>query len=139
MQVTWDELDHITAEDEAGKHKRARDKGPPIPLLDLTEEAFMLGIGDQRTIRESFDSSYHDFIDNCFDPLHLQRISEADIEKFLVRKPKFGTIISHDTFPLCSKFCFRQSCNLSLLCAVAFAMALATFCTLSLSGWRALF
>jgi hypothetical protein len=27
MQVTWDELDHITAEDQAGKHKRARDKG----------------------------------------------------------------------------------------------------------------
>ena len=91
MRVTWDELDRITAEDKAGKYKRARDKTMPVPLPDLTEEAFrdlLLGIGDRRTIRESFDSSYHDFIDNCFDALHLQRISEADIDKFLAGKPE---------------------------------------------------
>src|SRR4029077_672647 len=75
----------------SAKHKRARDKGQPLPRPYLTEGAFrnlLLGIGDQHTIRESFDSSYHDFIDNCFDSLHLQRISEADIEKFLARKPE---------------------------------------------------
>jgi reverse transcriptase-like protein/integrase-like protein len=91
MRVTWDELDHITAEDKSSKYKRAGDKTMPVPLPDLTEEAFrdlLFGIGDRRTIRESFDSSYHDFIDNCFDALHLQRISEADIDKFLAGKPE---------------------------------------------------
>ena len=91
MRVTWDELDHITAEDKSSKYKRAGDKTMPVPLPDLTEEAFrdlLFGIGDRRTIRESFDGSYHDFIDNCFDALHLQRISEADIDKFLAGKPE---------------------------------------------------
>jgi hypothetical protein len=88
MRVTWSELDRIAEDSE---YKRARQKVMPVPLPDLTEGAFrdlLLGKGDRRTIRESFDSSYHDFIDNCFDTLHLQRISEADIDKFLAGKPE---------------------------------------------------
>ena len=57
----------------------------------MSEETFrdlLLGIGDRRTTRESFDSSYHDFIDDCFNSLHLRRISETDIEKFLAGKPE---------------------------------------------------
>jgi hypothetical protein len=82
MQITWSELDHIAPAEIA----RTR-----APLLNLTEESFcdlLLNIRNQHSTREKFDSSYHDFIDNCFNQLHLQRISEADIDKFLAGKPE---------------------------------------------------
>jgi hypothetical protein len=83
MQITWSELDHMVVPEKSARTR--------APLLNLTEESFrdlLLSIGNQQTTREKFDSSYHDFIDNCFNQLHLQHISEADIDKFLAGKPE---------------------------------------------------
>ena len=82
MQITWSKLDCI-APAETARIKAL--------LLNLTEESFcnlFLNIRNQHSTREKFNSSYHDFIDNCFNQLHLQRISEADINKFLAGKPE---------------------------------------------------
>ena len=60
-------------------------------LPNLTKESFrdlLLGIGNQHSTCEKFNSLYHDFINNCFNQLHLQHISEADIDKFLADKPE---------------------------------------------------
>jgi hypothetical protein len=60
-------------------------------LSNLTEESFcnlFLSIGNQYSTHKKFDSSYYDFIDNCFNQLYLQCISETDIDKFLAGKPE---------------------------------------------------
>jgi hypothetical protein len=60
-----------------------------VLFLNLTEESFcnlLLNIRNQYSIHKKFDSLYYDFIDNCFNQLYLQHISEADIDKFLASK-----------------------------------------------------
>jgi hypothetical protein len=80
MQITWSELDYMVFVETA----RIR-----ALLLNLTEESFcnlLLNIRNQHSTREKFDSLYYNFIDNCFNQLYLQCISEADINKFLADK-----------------------------------------------------
>ena len=83
MQITWSELNNIVTLKEITRTKAL--------LLNLTEESFcnlLLSISNQQTTCEKFDSLYYDFINNCFNQLYLQHISEADIDKFLTDKLK---------------------------------------------------
>lgn len=83
VRVIWSELDHAAAEEEQPWHRRA----PDVPNID--EDIFkdiMLGKGSPRMLYPYFDERYHDFLSECFQPLHLGRVSEADIEKFLAGK-----------------------------------------------------
>jgi hypothetical protein len=60
-----------------------------VLLLNLIKKSFynlLFSISNQQTTWEKFNSLYYNFIDNCFNQLHLQHISEADINKFLTNK-----------------------------------------------------
>ena len=81
MTVTWDELDNIVSESK---------QPSKIQLPDLSEDEFqdiLLGKGDWKTTREQFPDKFHDFIDECYDPIRLGRLADSDIEKFLKGKP----------------------------------------------------
>ncbi|KAF7579479.1 hypothetical protein PtrM4_037190 [Pyrenophora tritici-repentis] len=62
-KVTWNELDRAFANAQTKE-------------LDIPKRAF---------------ESLHDFVDECFSPLHLHRLSEEDIEKYLRIKPELTT------------------------------------------------
>jgi hypothetical protein len=79
MRVTWDDLD------------KAQETRPSYSLPNLTEEQFhdiILGRGDWATMRRMFPEPFYDFIDECYDPLRLSKITEADIDKFMQGKPE---------------------------------------------------
>ena len=83
MQITWSELDYIVVPEKSARTRAL--------LLNLTEESFynlLLSISNQQTTQEKFNSLYYNFINNCFNQLYLQHISEADINKFLTGKPE---------------------------------------------------
>ena len=47
----------------------------------------LLQRGDWATLRHLFPDKMHDFIDECFQPLRLNKITETDIDKFMKGKP----------------------------------------------------
>jgi len=81
MRITWDELEAIP------------DNTPPrrsTTLPDVPEDVFrdvLCGRGDWAQIRQLFPEALHDFVDECFSPLRLNKITEADIDKFMKGKP----------------------------------------------------
>ena len=84
MKVTWDELDRLG---------RDEPQQPRYRIPDLPEERFraiLQGEGDWRETRQLFPENLHDFIDECFLPIHVRRsgIADADVEKFIKGKPE---------------------------------------------------
>ena len=80
-KVTWDDLDKAA-------------EPPPSPnkyqLPDISVEYYrrvLRGEGDPIQLKMLFPEPLHDFIDDCFTPLRLRRITEADINKFMMGKP----------------------------------------------------
>ena len=88
MKVTWDELDRLG---------RDEPQQPRYRIPDLPEERFraiLQGEGDWRETRQLFPENLHDFIDECFLPIHVRRsrIADADVEKFMKGKPELTEI-----------------------------------------------
>jgi transposase InsO family protein len=83
MRLTWDELDSIQQQGTRQKRRHT--------LPDLPEEYWRmatLGQGDWKLMRTLFPEDLHDFVDECYSPLRLNKITEADIEKFMKGKPE---------------------------------------------------
>jgi hypothetical protein len=82
MRVTWDDLDRFSPK-----------RPTTIRIPDLPDDQFkdiLHGKGDWAHIRRIFPEATHDFIDECFDPLRLSKITEADIDKFMEEKPELS-------------------------------------------------
>ena len=82
MRITWNELDVLARKETAD----------PVPcvLPDLPDDVFhdiLQGRGDWGAFRRLFPEKMHDFLDECFQPLRLSKITEADIDKFMKGKP----------------------------------------------------
>ena len=81
IRITWDE---IYQDDK-------QLPGQSTPLPDISEDEFrriLEGEGDHLNARSLFPETVHDFIDECYQPLRLNRITDSDIEKFLKGKPE---------------------------------------------------
>lgn len=81
--MTWDEIDAIK--------KGATRVQRSFAIPDLPEAIFrnvLTGTLPRAAINHMFTEEYHDFLDEIYEPLHLNRISEADIEKFMKGKPQ---------------------------------------------------
>lgn len=90
LRVTWDELDKAVANESKIESNYSR----PPDLPDLDESVFrdiLVGKGDPASTAQLFPRRYHDYILDCFQPMHLNRISEADINKFLEVKQEMTT------------------------------------------------
>ena len=84
MRITWRELDRLT---------NPPDKPSSYFIPDLPEECFRLAVcgeGDWNQTRQLFPENMHDFVDECFQPLRLNKITEADIDKFMKGKPEMS-------------------------------------------------
>ena len=55
-------------------------------LLDSTFREVLSGWSDWHAFRQLFLDSLHEFIDKYFRPLRLNKITDADIDKFLKGK-----------------------------------------------------
>ena len=84
MRVTWDELDNAMKKPQPVR----RIKIPDIP--DTVFEDVLRGRGDREKLRCLFGEDLEEFVDECFSPMRLSKITEADVEKFLVGKPQLG-------------------------------------------------
>jgi hypothetical protein len=76
-KITWAELDNAAQGN--------------LQLDSMPENAFyslLKGEGRPEQWKEKLPERAHDFIDECFTPLHLNRVTEEDIEKFLKVKPE---------------------------------------------------
>jgi hypothetical protein len=85
MTVTWDKLDWIYKESDYKSPKSP----PTIP--DLTNSDFcelLQGKGDPNLAKIRFPAEFHEFIDKCYAPAHLRRLSDKDIEIFLAKVAK---------------------------------------------------
>ena len=105
MRLTWDEL-------ESDKPESDIEIRTTMKLPDLSErefEAILKGQGDVALVQKKLPDSMSTFIDECFRPCLLRKITEADIEKFMTGKPEWtqGEILRrlpdwlhdlHDTF-----------------------------------------
>ena len=63
---------------------------PRYQLPDLSEEQFeaiLKGQEDLATMRQLFPEVMTEFVDECYKPHHLNKITEADITKFMTSKP----------------------------------------------------
>ena len=80
MRVTWDELD-----------RAKRDVMPERYLLpELSEDEFrqvLHGQSNWATMRQRFPENMRTFIDECYTPIRLNKITDTDIEKFMKGKP----------------------------------------------------
>jgi len=84
MRITWRELDRLT---------NPPDKPSSYSIPDLPEECFRLAVcgeGDWNQTRQLFPENMPDFVDECFQPLRLNKITEADIDKFMKGKPEMS-------------------------------------------------
>lgn len=60
-----------------------------VPNKDIAWAA-LLGDADPDCLKCLFHPVYHDFIDECNSPLHLQKITEANVNKYLKGKPELS-------------------------------------------------
>jgi hypothetical protein len=85
FKLTWEELDGIEKESriqtEHLRMKLARD------LTDQDVMQAFLGYINTTTLKQRMDPKYHDFFDelNCL--IHLRKIIQADVDKFIIIKP----------------------------------------------------
>lgn len=82
-KVTWDELDMA-----------ARPRPAPVPIPTIPDTILrnaLLGQGDKQDAIAATPPELHDFIDECYQPLRLSKITEADIAKFMKGKPEITT------------------------------------------------
>jgi transposase InsO family protein len=82
-RLSWDELDTAIA-------RRPVQHGLPTGMSDTEFMDVLSGRGDWRTTRSRFHEQYHDFIDECYHPVRLNRLADKDIDKFLVGKPQLA-------------------------------------------------
>ena len=64
---------------------------PTVTLPSLSEKGFediLKGKGDIARAMKAFPDSMSSFIDECFRPCLLRKVTEADIEKFMTSKPE---------------------------------------------------
>jgi hypothetical protein len=77
-KITWAELDKATAQEHL----------TPDTMPENAFYSLLKGEGSPDKWKEMLPERVHSFVDECFTPLHLRRISEEDIEKFLKVKPE---------------------------------------------------
>ena len=85
MTVTWDELDRIYAEPSR------QNKTPSFHIPDLASDDFrniLQGNGDPELVKSCFPTEFHNFINECYAPSHLRRLSDEDINIFLTKTAK---------------------------------------------------
>jgi hypothetical protein len=85
MRITWDELDPIYAESSQPSII------PILPIPNLMNDDFhniLQGNGDPESMKSHFPTKFHSFIDECYTPLHLRRLSKEDINIFLAKAAK---------------------------------------------------
>jgi hypothetical protein len=80
-KVTWKELDKAS-----DAYQVPEDETP-----EGTFESVLKGEGTSAYWKTVLPYRTHDFIDECFSPLHLRRLSDQNIEKFLQVKPELTT------------------------------------------------
>ena len=81
FQMTWDELDAAAVE----PHSRSQFRMPDVPE-EIIRDA-LLGRGDKLAAMAALPDEFHDFVHECYYPLRLAKITDADIEKFMRGKP----------------------------------------------------
>ncbi|KAI0993916.1 hypothetical protein K3495_g14268, partial [Podosphaera aphanis] len=84
-RVTWDELDN------AGKQKLKEWWNDLPNLEDDVFRRILLGKVNLPLLYHHFDERYHEFLKECAEPLHLKKVSEEDIDKFMKKKPELST------------------------------------------------
>jgi hypothetical protein len=85
MTVTWDELDCIYAEPSL------QNETPPFHIPDLASDNFrniLQGHGDPESAKSHFPTEFYNFINECYAPPHLRRLSDEDINIFLTKAAK---------------------------------------------------
>jgi hypothetical protein len=82
MKLSWDELD------SAAPSKNQPHQPPDLP--DRTHEATLKGEGDRTGIRKEFPVAMSDFIDECNNLYHLNKVSDLDIKNFMTPKPELS-------------------------------------------------
>jgi hypothetical protein len=73
------------------KHELNTEPQPSIILPNLSEkgfEAILRGQEDITLAKKAFPEPISPFIDECFHPCLLKKVTEADIEKFIASKPE---------------------------------------------------
>lgn len=87
MEITWNELDRLDVQCQEKKYC----------LPDLPEEHYktiVLGMAVEtrdlnwKEAKQLFPDELHDFIDECYSPARLAKITDADIEKFMIGQPE---------------------------------------------------
>lgn len=81
MKVTWDDLDRAKDHQQSKRYQL-----PNLP--DNCLQDVLLGRGDHALMRTLFPEDFHEFIDECYHPTRLAKITGADIDKFLKGKPE---------------------------------------------------
>jgi hypothetical protein len=85
MRLSWDELELY----KLGLDTQNR---TTVKLPDLPEREFediLKGQGNIASVQKKFPDSMSTFIDEYFHPCLLRKITEADIEKFIIGKPEW--------------------------------------------------
>lgn len=95
MRLTWDELDQLLE--------------PPVDRLNsirsfptLREQDYkdiLQGKGKVADALARMPSNLHDFVYDCYRPIHLRKISEADVTKFLAGKPELSDAAIRERIP----------------------------------------
>jgi hypothetical protein len=79
FRMNWEEFDELS-----------KPKSPQLTMPDVREDVVrnaLLGQGSKTAAQASLPPEFHEFIEECYQPLRLARITEADINKFLKGKP----------------------------------------------------
>lgn len=82
FKITWDELDNAT------KEPKRPTVMPDIDHQDL--RPVLLGRGSPVRAKMLFPEEFHDFIDECYHPTRLAKITTADVNKFMEDKPELS-------------------------------------------------
>lgn len=87
MRITWDELDRALE----GNHDAAGISSAAVPDEYFTSAALRIQSAFSHRhldeIKSRFPADFHSFLDECFHPARLAKITDADIEKFIEGKP----------------------------------------------------
>jgi hypothetical protein len=86
FKFTWKELNGIEEESRIQtKHFRAIKSAQNLTEQDTIQA--LLGYINTSTLKQKMDPKYHDFLDELNCPTYLRKITQANVDKFMIIKP----------------------------------------------------
>ena len=82
FKMTWDEMDNLV------KPESKKIEVPNVPESIMRD--ILLGQGNRAEAKAYLSAEFHEFIDECYEPVRFAKITEADIDKFLKDKPELS-------------------------------------------------